>query len=381
MEQLKIPAVFMRGGTSKGVIFHRHDLPRDVAEWDTLFMRIMGTPDPNGRQLDGMGGGISSTSKICIVAPPTRPDADVDYTFVQIAVHYPVVDYAGNCGNMSAAIGPFALDEGLVGKPPSGDTAIRIHNTNTGKIIVSRFSCINGQSPVNGNTVVDGVSGAGAPIRLEFTDPGGAKTGQLLPTGYAKEKLHTGASWIEASLIDAANPCVFVAASTLGCKGDEAPSVIDNNQQLMRALEHTRQCACVSMGIAPTTKDAAAIASIPKVALISPPTRQQTLSGRWLETQEMDVSVRMISMGQAHRAVPLTGALCLAAACRIPGSLPADIQTSLGTNKVRIGHASGVTTVEAVLGKSTGVTPSIEYVAVDRTARRLFEGYVRCPAL
>ena len=273
----------MRGGTSRGLMFHRRDLPRNENDWDVLFMRVMGTPDPNRRQLDGMGGGVSSTSKVCIIAPPTRTDADVDYTFAQIGVHHAVVDYAGNCGNMSAAVGPFAVDEGLIEQPTGNTAKVRIHNTNTGKIIVSRFQTEAGESVIDGDTVVDGVTGSGSPIRLEFTDPGGSKTGQLLPSGNLRDQLEVkGVGKVEVSLVDAANPCVFVHASVFGCQGSEIPTDIDAHQELVRKLDATRAAASVAMGIAPSIEAASTVASIPKVALISPPTRFNTLSGRAL---------------------------------------------------------------------------------------------------
>ena len=381
MTQLKIPAVFMRGGTSKGLMFHRRDLPANETEWGPLFMRIMGTPDPNGRQLDGMGGGISSTSKVCIIGPPTHPDADVDYTFAQIGVHRAVVDYAGNCGNMSAAVGPFALDEGLVAKPAGAETTVRIHNTNTGKIIISRFRSHNGVSAVAGDAVLDGVVGSGSPVHLEFTDPGGAKTGQLLPGGQSRQQLQIADDGeVEVSLVDAANPCVFVTASALGCTGTESPSEIDANYNLMSRLEAIRTAASVAMGIAPTVAAASAITSVPKVALISPPTAFRTLAGQAVSPDEMDISVRMISVGQAHRAVPLTGAMCLAAGSRIPGSLPHATARQTPNMPVRIGHASGITPIDAVLsGAASSCDLRVDYVAVTRTTRRLFEGYVHSP--
>jgi 2-methylaconitate cis-trans-isomerase PrpF len=202
-------AVFMRGGTSKALIFLAQDLPPDR---DALFLAAMGSPDPDMRQLNGMGGGVSSLSKVCIVGPPSRPDADVDYTFAQIGIDRPEVDYAGNCGNMSSAIGPFAVDEGLVPPPADGEAVVRIHNTNTARIIVARFPVRAGRAVVEGSLAIDGVAGTGAPIRLDFTDPGGAKTGRLLPTGNPADLLEIpGHPPVRASLVDAANPCVAMS--------------------------------------------------------------------------------------------------------------------------------------------------------------------------
>ena len=380
MTQVKIPAVFMRGGTSKAIMFHRRDLPEDAAEWDAIFMSVMGTPDPNGRQLDGMGGGISSLSKVCIIAPPSRPDADVDYTFAQVGVDQAVVDYSGNCGNMSSAVGPFALDEGLV-RPPSGaEAVVRIHNTNTGKIIVSRFRSDEGRAAVAGDEVLDGVSGSGSPVRLEFTDPGGSKTGRLLPSGNAFNQLNVpDLGLIEASLIDAANPCVFVRAEALGCSGTERPMELEQSLELMQRLEAIRRAASVAMDIAPSLEAAGAVGALPKVAMVCGPAAATTLSGRALDRREMDVCVRMISVGRPHRAVPLTGALCLAVAAKVPGSLVNAISRGVSGDVIRIAHPSGVTVVEAKLSGPSEISRiRCEYAAVYRTARRLFEGNVCC---
>ena len=225
-EQLSLPAVYMRGGTSRALFFRREDLPsaptpHDNPEWNAIFCATIGAPDPNGRQLDGLGGGVSSLSKVAIIGRPTRPDADVDYTFAQVAIREPVVGYRGNCGNISSAVGPFAVDEGLVAA--EGETAcVRIHNTNTGKIIEARFSLVDGAAAVDGDMALDGVAGTGAPIRLAFLDPGGATTGRLLPTGSALDRLDCGsAGLLEASMVDAANPTVFIAARSLGLSGRE----------------------------------------------------------------------------------------------------------------------------------------------------------------
>ena len=315
-------AVFMRGGTSKAIMFRAQDLPADRAEWDDLFLAAMGSPDPNGRQLDGMGGGISSLSKVCIIGPPTRPDADVDYTFAQISIEKPTVDYTSNCGNMSSAVGPFAVDEGLVPAPAGTEATVRIHNTNTGKIIVAKFPVENGRTVTEGGLELDGVAGTGAPIRLDFTDPGGSKTGKLLPTGNVVDLLEIpGLGTVEANLIDAANPGVHVRAADIGMTGLEMPAEIERNPELMKRLEALRQAAAVAMGVFPDLETAARMVSIPKLAVLSAPRDAPTISGRVIRSAEMDILARIMSVGQPHRAVPLTGALCLAVGCRVPGSI------------------------------------------------------------
>ena len=378
MPQKKLPAVFMRGGTSKAIVFHAHDLPASRAEWEPIFLSVIGSPDPNMRQLNGMGGGVSSLSKVCVIGPPTHPDADVDYTFAQVLIDKARVDYNSNCGNMSSAIGPFAVDEGLVAKPRSGEAVVRIHNTNTKKIIVSRFGMDGDEAAVAGDMALDGVAGTGAPIRLEFMEPGGAKTGKLLPTGKAADILQVpGVGRMPVSMIDAANPCVFVPAEAIGATATEPPTEIEGNSQLMAKLEAIRRAASVAMGIAPDIEKAGNL-SVPIVAFVAPPVAMSVLSGRKLASGDMDIAVRMMSNGQAHRATPLTGALCLAVATRIPGSIPHEMARRLaeGTSQIRIGHASGVIVVDARIGQATGGQPHAEYAAVYRTARRLFDGRV-----
>jgi 2-methylaconitate isomerase len=379
MPQEKLPAVFMRGGTSKAVIFHARDLPKARAEWDAIFLSVIGSPDPSMRQLDGMGGGVSSLSKVCVIGPPTDPGADVDYTFAQVLIDKARVDYNSNCGNMSSAIGPFAIDEGLVPKPRDGDAIVRIHNTNTKKIIVSRFGMDGGEAAVAGDMALDGVAGTGAPIRLEFMGPGGAKTGRLLPTGKAANVLEVpGLGRVPASMIDAANPCVFVPAEVVGATASELPSDIEQNAKLLGQLESIRRAASVAMGIAPDVEKAGNL-SVPFVAVVAPPVAMKVLSGRKLEPEQMDIAVRMMSNGQAHRATPLTGALCLAVATRVQGSIPNQVARgpTADGSQIRIAHASGIIVVDAKIEQATdGGEPRAEYAAVYRTARRLFEGRV-----
>lgn len=379
MPQKKLPAVFMRGGTSKAIIFHARDLPKSRAEWEPIFLSVIGSPDPNMRQLNGMGGGVSSLSKVCVIGPPTHPQADVDYTFAQVLIDKARVDYNSNCGNMSSAIGPFAVDEGLVAKPRDGEAVVRIHNTNTKKIIVSRFGMDGSEAAVAGDMALDGVAGTGAPIRLEFMEPGGAKTGKLLPTGNAADMLEVpGLGRVPASMVDAANPCVFVPAEAIGATATELPTEIEQDSQLTAKLEAIRRAASVAMGIAPDLEKAGSL-SVPFVAFVAPPVAMSVLSGRKLAPADMDIAVRMMSNGQAHRATPLTGALCLAVATRVPGSIPNEMARGLtgDASQIRIAHASGLIVVDAKIDQAKGGgQPHAEYAAVYRTARRLFDGRV-----
>jgi 2-methylaconitate cis-trans-isomerase PrpF len=379
MQQMRLKAVFMRGGTSKAIIFRQADLPPERADWAPIFLAAMGSPDPNGRQLDGMGGGISSLSKVCVIGPPSRPDADVDYTFAQVSVDSAKVDYSANCGNMSSAIGPYAVDEGLVPAPAGRDAMVRIHNTNTHKIIESRFAMDGEYAAVDGDLVLDGVGGTGASIRLDFLAPGGARTGKLLPTGHARDVLSIpGLGEVALSMVDAANPAVFVDAATLGMSCTELPQDLEKDARLLAKLETIRCHASVAMGIARDLAEAATIPSIPKVAMVAAPTPSVTLSGRQLASADVDILVRMISIGQPHRAVPLTGALCLASACRIPGSVAYELLPAAArSGDLRIGHASGVVQVAAsVEADGDGGAVSIRSATVYRTARRLFQGEV-----
>ena len=377
MPQRRLRATFMRGGTSKALVLHRADLPQDQADWAAIFFAAMGSPDPNGRQLDGMGGGVSSLSKVCVVGPPSRPDADIDYTFAQVSVGTAAVDYSANCGNMSSAMGPWALDEGLVAAPNGGEALVRIHNTNTNKVIHARFPVEDGMAAVDGDLVLDGVGGSGAPIRLDFQDPGGARTGRLLPTGNAADTLDIpDFGPVEVSMVDAANPCVFVAASALGVSGLELPDALEAAPALLATLEAIRCAASVAMGLAPSIEAAALILGAPKVAMVAAPAAAPTLSARRLAADDMDITVRMISIGQPHRAVPLTGAMCLAAACRVPGSVAWRLLPKAAHDgALRIGHPSGVVMVDAAVEtRPAGV--HIRHATVYRTARRLFQGEV-----
>ncbi|MGI3166997.1 2-methylaconitate cis-trans isomerase PrpF family protein [Pseudooceanicola sp. 200-1SW] len=379
MQLKEIPALFMRGGTSNALVFLREDLPADAGARDAMILSAMGSPDPYGRQLDGMGGGISSLSKICILAPPSRADADMDYTFGQVSVGAAVVDYGGNCGNMSSAVGPAAIDLGLIPPPPDGQTTVRIHNTNTGKIIAAHFPVRGGRLDPAGDLAIDGVAGTAAPIRLAFLDPGGTRTGALLPTGRAVETLTLpDGRAVRASLVDAANPCVFVAAADLGKTGTEDPEALEADAGFMAAMEAIRCAGSVQMGLTADLAAAAALPSIPKVAILAAPQDSRTLAGAVLPAGEVSILVRMISMERPHRAVPITGSVCLALACRTPGTLAAEACTST-EGPITIAHPSGTILVDGEVDTS-GAVPRALSGSVFRTARKLFTGVVHYTA-
>jgi 2-methylaconitate cis-trans-isomerase PrpF len=378
---VRLPAVYMRGGTSKALMFRRADLPAERAQWDALLLAAMGSPDPNGRQLNGMGGGVSSVSKVCVVGPPSRPDADVDYTFAQVLVTEARVDYAGNCGNMSSAVGSFAFDEGLA-RPAAnaaGEVTIRIHSTNTGKLIAATFFVRDGRSVERGDLAIPGLAGTGSPIRLDFLAPGGAITGRLLPTGRVVDAFEVpGLGRIEASCVDAANACVFVRAADLGLAGTESPQAIEADHALMERLLALRAQASVAMGIASDLGAARAKATTPSIGLVAAPAAWTTLAGATFLADACDLAVRMLSSNQPHRALPLTASVCIAVAAQVEGTLVhAATRRGADPSALRLGMPSGVLTVAAEVGRH-GADWHARRGAFYRTARRLFDGFVYC---
>jgi len=370
----RIPAVFVRGGSSKGVVFHARHLPHEASDRDRILLAVLGSPDPFGRQLNGMGGGISSLSKAAIVSPSSRDDADVDYTFAQVAVDRPVVDYGSNCGNLASAIGPFAIDEGLV-SVQGPEALVRIFNTNTSKIIHARFDVKDGQAAETGEFVIPGVAGGGARIRLDFLNPGGAATKAFLPSGLVMDQLEIpGVGRLHVTLADATNPVVFVDARVLGLTLVESPEQIDANEGLMRTLDAIRRAGGVKMGLG-ATSESVSLAN-PKVALVAPATDFRAIDGSTVAAAEYDVAIRIVSMEKTHKAVTLTGAMCLAAACKVTGSIPHSLARP--STDVRIGNPSGVLPVGAVV-EQTASGWEARHATVYRTARRLMEGFVVLP--
>lgn len=331
----------------------------------------MGSPDPYGRQLDGLGAGVSSLSKICLVAPSERQDANVDYTFVGIGIERDEVDTGGNCGNMSAAIGPYAFNERLLGDVDyvtDGTKSVRIHNTNTGVIIKSTFEASDGEAAVVGDYSIDGVSGTGSRITLDFLKPGGAKTGRLLPTDSAVDTIEG----VEVSCVDAANPCIFVRAADVGVEGAILPNDFNKLPEKLAHLETIRHKAAAAMGMCKTGSEAPR--TIPKIAIVSPSKEHKLLSGRTLDVSSVDLVIRFISDTQPHRAIPLTGSLCTAVAAKIKGSVVQQClaEQRVDPNMITIGHPSGRIQVTATMDASGGV----ESATVFRTARRIMTGQV-----
>ncbi|KAM7201013.1 PrpF protein [Naviculisporaceae sp. PSN 640] len=367
-----LPAIFARGGTSNGLVIMRDHLP-PVQEWHKILPAAMGSPDPYGRQLNGLGSGISSTSKICVLSPSARPDADIEFTFVQVGIKDGSLDMAGNCGNMSSIVGPVGLDEGLIKSPriepavngsASPTALVRVFNTNTSKIIHSRFS-VSGNPPSyqpEGDYQMDGVPGTQSKIVLSFLDPGGAKTGRTLPTGNRIDTLTLpdGTS-IQASLVDVSNPGVFIRLSDLGVANPQSlnPVAVEADNELKGRLENIRQAGARMMGLDPKTE------SVPKIVLIFP-------SSSTLGDPDLNIRCLALSMGQAHKAVPLTLALCLGAAVHIPGTIPNLLATGNGQrDSVVIGHPTGRLEVGTTMQNGDILSAELH-----RTARVLMKGEV-----
>jgi 2-methylaconitate cis-trans-isomerase PrpF len=315
-----------------------------------------------------MGGGVSSLSKVCVIGPAKEKDADVDYTFVAIGVKDDEVDFSSNCGNMTSAIGPFVVDAGLVSRPQDGEAIIRIRNTNTGKLIRATFPVENGEAVADGSFAIDGVAGSGSKIQLAFLNPAGSKTGKTLPTGNVTDRF----DGITATCIDVGNPCVFVPASQLAVRGSILADEIEAHPTLLKRLDCIRRQAAVAMGISKNTSDVPG--SIPKIAVVSAPHEHVLLSGEKMDESSCDLLVRAISVGQPHRACPITVAMALAVASRLEGSTVNECTSKMPVDAdgVTLGHNSGKILVSANFDKDG----TVQDATVFRTARRLMEGKV-----
>lgn len=385
MTTVRIPAVFMRGGTSKGLFFHERDLPGDAAQRDRLLLRLTGSPDPYGVQIDGMGGGSSSTSKVVILSKSERPGHDVDYRFGAVAIDAPVIDWSGNCGNLSAAVGPFAIAQGLVQAPADGEALVRIWQSNIGKTILARVPMRDGQVCESGDFMLDGVAFPGAEIGLEFLDPAGGDdgagaAGALFPTGRVIDTLEvSGLGGVEATLIDAGNPAVFIDAAVLGLQGTELREDVNGNAGLLARAEHLRAAAAVAMGLAPSSEAATRERpATPKLAFLARPKTYVASDGRHVEAHRIDVLARIFSMGRLHHAMTGTGAVAIAAAAAVPGTVVHRLLPAGNAKGLAFGHPSGVTRVAAEAEQVQGQW-TIRRVALSRSARVLMEGVVRVP--
>lgn len=371
----------IRGGTSKGVYFLENDLPTDPAIRERVLLRVFGSPDV--RQIDGLGGATSQTSKVMIVRPAQRPEADVDYTFGQVSFRTPVIDWGGNCGNLTSAIAPFAIDMGLVNLTEP-ITEVRIFNTNTNKLIIARVPVKNGRALAEGDYEISGVPGSGAKIELEFTDPAGSITGKLLPTGRPADAivLDDGRRFT-VSIVDASNPVVFMLAEELDVRGDELPAELDSRTDVLETMEQVRSQVCEMLGIVKDRGQATYQSpGLPKIGFVSPPRDYVNSRGETIRGDAITVLARLLSVQRAHGAYMVTGAVCTGAAAVVPGTIVNEVSSPPrprdGADEVLIGHPFGPMDV-AVRHRRAGEQTVIDGVTVGRTARRILDGYVYVP--
>jgi probable AcnD-accessory protein PrpF len=385
--QLRIPAVYMRGGTSKGVFFLKEDLPTDPRQLDRLLTRVIGSPDRYGKHTDGMGGATSSTSKIVILSKSARADSDVDYLFGQVAMDRPEVDWSGNCGNLSTAVGPFAISSGLVEAPADGTATVRIWQANIKKRIISRVPMKDGEVQELGDFELDGVAFPAAEVKLEFLDPAadeegsdGSNTGAMFPTGSRLDTLDVpGVGRIDATCINAGNPTIFVDAKSLGLKGTELQKDINGDARMLALAETVRAHGALAMGMIKTLDEAKVRQHTPKLAFVAKPVGYVASDGKKVEADSIDLLARIFSMGVLHHAMTGTGAVAIAAAAAIPGTLVHRVAPPSPDGRVRFGHCSGALSVGAEAVEDAGQW-SVKKVMMSRSARRLMEGWVRVPA-
>ncbi len=391
--QIRIPATYMRGGTSKGVFFRLEDLPEAArvpgAARDALLMRVIGSPDPYGKQIDGMGGATSSTSKTVILSRSTRPDHDVDYLFGQVSIDQPFVDWSGNCGNLSAAVGPFAIGNGLVDAgriPHNGVATVRIWQANIGKTIVAHVPITNGAVQETGDFELDGVTFPAAEVQLEFLDPAaeedGDGDGAMFPTGNVVDELDVpGIGTLKATLINAGIPTIFVDAAAIGYSGTELQDAINGDPKALAMFETLRAHGAVRMGLIRHVDEAATRQHTPKVAFVAPPQDYVASSGKRVGAGEVDLLVRAMSMGKLHHAMMGTAAVAIGTAAAIPGTLvnlAAGGQGNEMRHAVRFGHPSGTLRVGAEASRVNGAW-TVTKAIMSRSARVLMEGWVRVP--
>ena len=389
ISQIKIPATYMRGGTSKGVFFRLQDLP-DAAQQpgtarDKLLMRVIGSPDPYGKQIDGMGGATSSTSKTVILSKSSKPDHDVDYLFGQVSIDKAFVDWSGNCGNLSAAVGPFAISNGLIDAsrvPQNSVAVVRIWQANIGKTIIAHVPMTNGAVQETGDFELDGVTFPAAEVQLEFMDPAAEEEGAggaMFPTGQLVDDLEVpGVGTLKATMINAGIPTVFVNADAIGYTGTELQESINGDAKALAMFESIRAHGALRMGLIKSLDEAASRQHTPKVAFVAKPAGYQASSGKQVDAGSIDLLVRALSMGKLHHAMMGTAAVAIGTAAAIPGTL---VNTAAGggaRDAVRFGHPSGTLRVGAQATEVDGewrVTKAI----MSRSARVLMEGSVRIP--
>jgi 2-methylaconitate cis-trans-isomerase PrpF len=372
---MKIPCAIYRGGTSKPIFFMEDDLPREATKRDDIVLEAFGTPDI--RQIDGLGGADPLTSKVAYIGRPTVPGTDINYTFGYVGIANAVIDYTGNCGNTSAAVGPFALMRGLI-QPVEPITKVRIYNTNTKKVILAEFQVKDGEFVSEGDFRIDGVPGSGSKILLDFIGSGGSVTGKLLPTGKVREEIKFPTlGTLEVSMVDAANPFVFVRAKDLGLRGNENMDEFGNNEVALRKCEEIRSVVAEIMGIAKREEATKKSPGVPKIAVVAPSAPYSTPKGQ-VEASQIDVVARMTALQKLHKAYAVTGAVCLGAAAKIEGTIVNEIYRKAQPDNppaVRIGHPTGTLQVEIEIDNQNG-SMELTKAALARTARLLMDGQV-----
>lgn len=388
--QIRIPAVYMRGGTSKGVFFRLQDLPAAAqvpgAARDALLLRVIGSPDPYAKQIDGMGAATSSTSKTVILSPSARPDHDVDYLFGQVSIDRPVVDWSGNCGNLSAAVGPFAISNGLVDAsriPRNGVATVRIWQANIGKTIVAHVPITDGAVQETGDFELDGVTFPAAEVQLEFMDPAAEEEGaggSMFPTGRLVDDLEVpGIGTLKATMINAGIPTIFVNAEAIGYTGKELQDAINADARALTMFETIRAHGAVRMGLIRHVDEAATRQHTPKVAFVAKPADYVASSGKPVAAGDVDLLVRALSMGKLHHAMMGTAAVAIGTAAAIPGTLVNLAAGGGSRHAVRFGHPSGTLRVGAE-AHQVGGEWTVTKAVMSRSARVLMEGWVRVPA-
>ena len=378
--QTKIPAVFMRGGTSRAVCFREEVLaPYPQAVRERIILAALGSPDMYGRQIDGLGGGISSLSKVVIVGRSTEADSDVTFTFGQVDVRMPQIDWSGTCGNMAAAVGPFAIDEGMI-SAVEPVTTVRVLATNTGKRYVAHVPVHNGQAVVEGDYTIAGVPAPGACISLEFENPDGSLGGKLLPTNMPRQQCDLeDTRQMTISIVDAAIPTVFIRASELDVDATQLAPELDNDRVLQTTLEEIRCRTAVLLGLATSIEEAhETVQHIPKIVLIAPSAAYTASSGKLVEAGQIDLVARAISMRNTHRTFPGTVSMCTAVAAQVEGTVVYEVAHKRNAQDIRIGHPAGVMQVGATVSHREGGWYA-ERVTTTRTARRIMEGSILVP--
>ena len=384
--QYRIPAVYMRGGTSKGVFFRADSLPLDPALRDKILLRVIGSPDPYEKQIDGMGAATSSTSKLVVVGPSSRPDCDVDYLFGAASIEKPVIDWSGNCGNLTSAVGPFAIAQGFVDAPDDGVATVRIWQANINAKIIAHVPMKDGQVVEEGGLELDGVTFPAAEIRIEFLDPGGSEdgeeaTGNMFPTGNPTDTLDVpGYGAFQVTMINAGNPTIFIRAADLRLRGNEMQSDVNGDAGLLEKCEAIRSHAAVRMGLAATPAEVTVLRPhTPKLAFVSLPMAYVASSGKAIEPSSVDINARILSMGKLHHAMTGTGAVAIAVAGAIPGTVVNQLVARKVSSQIRFGHPSGVMIVGAEAEQRDGVWV-VTKAMMSRSARRLMDGHVFVPS-